>query len=143
MQDVPDDDETLKRMSDLENAAEDVEHQKRLLVELDRRSNMLREGARALKDEVAASKNPKLTAKREVWLLSSGGVFLRTTGADAIVHMSEDTRRTKDMVEEGRDELKRRVCGLAELEGPDSALHHLYQGFDLHPVNKPLKSAAL
>ena len=135
-----DDDAVMKRMAELELAAEDVEVQKQLLVDLDRRSNLLREGARALKDRESSSASDVVgipPGRRPIWLLSSGGgVFLRTTEAEARVVMDEDAKKTRSDIEDARDELKRRVCLLAELEGPDSALHRLYQGFDLKPVNR-------
>jgi hypothetical protein len=137
--DLPqDDDELVKRMAELEAAAEDVEHQKRLLVDLDRRANLLREGSRALKDRAAVplprGKIP--TSKQKIWLLSAGGAFIRTTEGEALVRMEQDRQKTTVDVEDAREELKRRVVLLAHLEGPDSALSKLYQGFDLKPMNK-------
>ena len=134
-----DDDAVMTRMAELELAAEDVEVQTQLLVDLDRRANLLREGSRAMKDRATASQKTVVgppSTENPIWMLASGGVFLKTSEGEALATIEEDSKRTKKDIDDARDELKLRVRLLAELEGPDSALQRLYGGFDLKPINR-------
>jgi hypothetical protein len=67
------------------------------------------------------------------WLFTSSGVFVRTRMAAAEAKLSLEVRELTEATEEAREELKNAVCDVARLEGADSALSRLRQGFDLKP----------
>lgn len=99
---------------------------KHYLVELDRRQNQFRTAKRAL-IKVSEPVEP-------LWLLSGASTFVASdlSTPDTIEYL---TRRMQDGEREiatARDELKRKVAALAQLESPDSALAQLYKGFDLN-----------
>lgn len=118
-------DATAKRSAEIENAVESIEHGKQLLIDLDRRLNMNREGSRALRQQ---------SSKKKIWVLCPGGVFVQGSKDAVLAHLDSDTNETRRRVEVTRDELKVRVVELAHLEGPDSALQRLNMGFELKPV---------
>ncbi|AAQ15630.1 uncharacterized protein TEOVI_000298900 [Trypanosoma equiperdum] len=121
-------DSNVTYAAQLESAAEEVAEAKQYLIKLDRRQHQLKEASRALK------KTPVLG---DVWLLCSGGVFVRSElkYEDTLRYLSWKMGAGERDIEDCRDALKRKVAYLAELEGPDNAIAKLYEGFELTPVN--------
>lgn len=117
-------DDAAKRSAELENAAEAVHHAKLLLVDLDRRQNMNREGTRVLKGKPRHD---------NFWVLCPGGVFLQGSQPSVFSLLEAESEKFKSEIEIAREALKTRVVELARLEGPDSALEKLSQGFQLRP----------
>ncbi|CAD2217655.1 p53 and DNA damage-regulated protein 1 [Angomonas deanei] len=110
-------------------AAEEVAEAKHYLVELDRRQNQLREAKRA----IMKMQEPR---REELYLLCSGSTFVscELDKNDTITYLSWKMQQGESDIEAAREDLKEKVAALARLEGPDSALATLYQGFDLKPV---------
>ncbi|KEG09125.1 p53 and DNA damage-regulated protein 1 [Trypanosoma grayi] len=113
----------------LEGAAEDVAETKQYLIDLDRRQNQFREARRALQ---------KNGAGEEVWLLCSGKVFVKSElrHGGVLNYLSWKLNGGEKEIERSREELKSKVAYLAELEGPDQPLSHLYKGFELQSIKQ-------
>ena len=74
---------------------------------------------------------PPLVDTRQLWLLCSGGHFLLAPIAVANAVVREELKELSAAKEEAHATLKESVAELAHLEGPESALHRLHQGFQL------------
>lgn len=118
-----------KRLLDTEIAAEQVAEAKHYLIELDRKQNQLREAKRKLLKEKPAE---------PTWLLCSASTFVlcELSDEDTIKYLDWQLHKSERDIEEARTVLKMKVAELAHLEGPDSALAHLYEGFDLKSHNR-------
>jgi hypothetical protein len=149
-------DDSVRRAAQIEATADAVLEGKQLLIDLDRRSNATREARNALrkqatkaaeaigpsavplsltaKPSVSAHGRPDDEQKRGVFLLCNGGTFVRFDRDTAMRRLEEDQRETIRSIDEARDALKDAVAELARLEGPDSALAKLNQGFNLKAV---------
>ena len=120
-------DEVARHSTDLELVAEAVHHSKEYLVALDRRLNQTREGLRNL-----TSNSQNIHDDSPVWLLCPGGIFVQAkTSRAAMKQLEGEMGRTAKQIEAEREKLKGLVVELARLEGPDSALARLHQGFSL------------
>lgn len=156
------DDDSARRSAQVEAAADAVLEGKQLLIDLDRRSNATREAQTALRklqkraSTAAAAQNgdrdepsslhttPSIAAykraeqqphlPRSTWLQCNGGTFVKFSEAAALQRLEVDQKETLRSIDEARDALKDAVAELARLEGPDSALAKLNQGFDLKAV---------
>ena len=73
----------------------------------------------------------------KMWLLCSGGAFLKTDPTRAMNKLLKDQFDTDVMIEETREELRRLTTELARIEGPDSALARLHAGMELRDQPKP------
>ncbi|CCW63161.1 unnamed protein product [Phytomonas sp. EM1] len=115
---------------DLEFAIDQVSEARFYLIELDRRQNQIREAKRHL-----LKHKPDM---EDVWMLCSGSTFVSCdlSHASSIKYLEWEQHEVEALIEEARDNLKRKVAALAELEGPDSALKHLHEGFDLKGMTK-------
>lgn len=80
---------------------------------------------------------PAKPHSKKMWLLCSGGAFIRSDAARSMNKLLKDQYDTDSMIEETRDELKRLTTELAHLEGPDSALARLNAGMNLRDPSKP------
>jgi hypothetical protein len=120
-------DAAARRSTEVELAAEAVHHSNAHLVALDRRLNQTREGIRAIKKGDCGAGG--------VWVLCPGGVFvLAPSSAKAMEHLEADMALVGQHIQAERETLKSHVVELARLEGPDSALATLNQGFHLRDV---------
>ncbi|CBZ29968.1 conserved hypothetical protein [Leishmania mexicana MHOM/GT/2001/U1103] len=110
--------------TDIEIAAEEVTEAKQYLVDLDRRKNQYREAQRKI-----------LTTRPEedLWILSGGSTFVscELSHSGTLKYFEWRLQQCDNEIERAREDLKLKVAALAELEGPDSALARLYEGFDL------------
>lgn len=108
----------------IEIAAEQVTEAKHYLVELDRRKNQYREAQR----KILAAR-----PEEEPWILSGGSTFVscELSHSDTLKFFEWRLQQCDNEIEAARDDLTLRVAALAELEGADSALARLYEGFDL------------
>lgn len=115
---------------ELELALEQVVEAKQYLVDLDRRSNQLREAQRRLKTD------PRLTEENP-WILCSGSTFVSSdlNYGETRRYFEWQQRHVKEEIELARASLKEKVLTLAQLEGPDSALAHLNEGFELRGLD--------
>lgn len=75
-----------------------------------------------------------------MWLLCSGGVFIRTNQSKAYDKLLKLQHETHQQIEETRHELKTLVAELAQLEGVDSALARANEGFGLVDRKKKTES---
>lgn len=114
-----------KQMVDAELAAEQVAEARHYLIELDRKQNQLREAKRKL----------KVCPEEDVWMLCSASTFVscELSHEDTVRYLDWQLRNNETAIVQARSDLKEKVAALAALEGPDSALALLYEGFDLKP----------
>ncbi|KAH9578416.1 hypothetical protein LSM04_007162 [Trypanosoma melophagium] len=112
----------------LENAAEEVAEAKQYLTDLDRRQNQYREGSRVIKSKLYSE---------DLWLFCCGKVFVKSCLEPKLTleFLSWRLDAGAKEIECARDDLKRKVAYLAELEGPDSALTQKLKGFELKAAN--------
>lgn len=113
--------------TNIEVAAEQVSEAKQYLIDLDRRKNQYREARRKI-----INTQPE----EDLWILSGGSTFVSCElgHSDTIKYFDWRLQQCENEIEAARDDLKEKVASLAELEGPDSALARLYEGFDLKPL---------
>ncbi|CCW66250.1 unnamed protein product [Phytomonas sp. Hart1] len=123
-------DNISKEQIDLECAVDQVSEARFYLIELDRRQNQIREAKRHI-----FKHKPDM---EDVWMLCSGSTFVSCDlpHASTIKYLEWEQREVESLIEEARDDLKRKVAALVELEGPDSALRHLHEGFNLKDTSK-------
>lgn len=114
--------------TNIEVAAEQVTEAKHLLVELDRRKNQYREAQRKILNN---------RPEEDLWVLSGGSTFVscELSHADTLKYFEWRLQQCDNEIEEAREDLKLKVAALAELEGPDSALNRLYEGFSLKAMS--------
>ncbi|ORC90664.1 p53 and DNA damage-regulated protein 1 [Trypanosoma theileri] len=112
----------------LENAAEEVAEAKQYLTDLDRRQNQYREGSRVIKNKQYSE---------DLWLLCSGRVFVKSClePKHTLDFLSWRLDAGAKEIERARDDLKRKIAYLAELEGSEATLAQMLKGFELKPVN--------
>ncbi|AIO01465.1 hypothetical protein LPMP_331730 [Leishmania panamensis] len=112
----------------IEVAAEEVTEAKQYLIDLDRRKNQYREAQRKI-----ITKRPE----EDLWILSGGSTFVscELSHSDTLKYFEWRLQQCDNEIEEAREDLKLKVAALAELEGADSALARLYEGFDLKGVS--------
>ena len=78
----------------------------------------------------------------QLWLLCEGDVFLQTNLATGEKKLRSDATALAEAVEVAQQELNGAVRELAELEGVDSAIGALHQGFNLKPSRCPTAADA-
>ncbi|KAG5469087.1 hypothetical protein GH5_02372 [Leishmania sp. Ghana 2012 LV757] len=110
--------------TNIEIAAEEVTEAKQYLIDLDRRKNQYREAQRKI-----LSAPPE----EDLWILSGGSTFVscELSYSDTLKYFEWRLQQCDNEIEEAREDLKLKVAALAELEGADSALARLYEGFEL------------
>ncbi|KAK7202012.1 hypothetical protein NESM_000269500 [Novymonas esmeraldas] len=110
--------------TNIEVAAGEVTEAKQYLVDLDRRKNQYREAQR----KVLATR-----PQDDLWVLSGGSTFVscELSHTDTLKYFEWRLQQCDNEIEEAREDLKQKVAALAALEGADSALARLYEGFDL------------
>lgn len=120
--------DTTAERTNIEVAAEQVTEAKHFLVELDRRKNQYREAQR---------KVLHTRPEEDLWVLSGGATFVRCelSHSDTLKYFEWRLQQCDAEIEEAREDLKLKVAALAQLEGPDSALNRLYDGFDLKAMS--------
>eukprot|EP00744_Colponema_vietnamica_P022808 GILI01032851.1.p1 GENE.GILI01032851.1~~GILI01032851.1.p1 ORF type:complete len:186 (-),score=34.89 GILI01032851.1:149-706(-) len=89
-------------------------------------------GSAAPQSSLTAHQIPHtFVSPQPMWLLCSGGTFIRTNQTRAYDKLLKTQHETHQQVEDTRQELKVMVADLARLEGVDSALARANEGFGL------------
>lgn len=120
-----------KRMVDSEISADQVAEGRHYLIELDRKQNQLREARRKLL-------KTRPDADGDIWMLCSASTFVscELSHKDTVKYLDWQLHENELAIEAARTDLMEKVTELAMLEGPDSALAHLHEGFGLTAHNK-------
>ncbi|XP_015911914.2 p53 and DNA damage-regulated protein 1 [Parasteatoda tepidariorum] len=114
----------LDYLSKLEETAQDILIDKEQIVNLNRRSNTLREAKRALQAEL---KKEKPTSK--TWLCF-GNMFIKCPTPKALTIVEKDETVINEEINKIRDNLKPKVENMRNLEGKPPSK------FNLKPLNK-------
>lgn len=117
-------DEDENVLKEIEIVSQEITEGKHYLIELDRRQNQYREARRKL---------IKSSIDEDVYILCNGSTFVKSEVGTpkTILFFDEKLRNGESEILKAREALKQKVAQLARLEGPNSALAELYQGFDL------------
>uniref|UniRef100_A0A915A952 P53 and DNA damage-regulated protein 1 n=1 Tax=Parascaris univalens TaxID=6257 RepID=A0A915A952_PARUN len=114
----------IDRLSEYEQLGQSVIMGKRAVVELDERRQKSREAVRALRNKAKIQGD-------STWVCLSNATFIKFPTQQSISFIEEDIKTINSTIDSTRDELKKRVDELKEMEGSKD-LEAL--GFRLKPI---------
>ncbi|VDM50652.1 unnamed protein product [Toxocara canis] len=121
----------VTRLSEYEQLGQSVIMGKRALIELDERRQKCREAARVLRNKAKIQASRFMRNGDKSWVCLGNTTFIKLPTQQTIGLIEEDIKVINATIDSTRDELKKRVDELKEMEGSKD-LETL--GFKLRPI---------